>query len=64
MSPSNIVKPEHLTQINAALDQIARVRAELDLATRAGMDTAALKSKLDASENRLRQQKQVYFPGQ
>jgi hypothetical protein len=62
--PANPLTPDHLKQINNALDAVAQAKYQIDLASRAGIDVSNLKETNDANETKLRQIKQVYFPGQ
>lgn len=53
----------HLAQLNNALDAAKAARAQIEKAQRVGIDVQSLKDTLDADEKKLRDIKQVYFPG-
>lgn len=55
---------DHLQQLKNALDQIALAKVQIDLAKRAGIDVSQLEEMNNDNETKLRQIKQVYFPGQ
>jgi len=54
---------EHLSQIRNALDTINNAKAQIELAKRAGINVADQELQIQQAEDRLRQIKQVYFPG-
>ena len=62
--PPNPLTPDHLAQIKNALDAVAQAKYQIELAKRAGIDVAQLEEINTANEAKLRQIKQVYFPGQ
>jgi len=62
--PGNPLTPAHLQQLNNALDQIKLAKVQIDLAKRAGIDVSTLEATNNDNETKLRQIKQVYFPGQ
>lgn len=62
--PGSPLTPAHLQQLNNALDQIRLAKVQLDLAKRAGIDVSTLEATNNDNETKLRQIKQVYFPGQ
>lgn len=62
--PGSPLTPAHLQQLNSALDDIKRAKIQIDLAKRAGIDVSQLEQTNNDNETKLRQIKQVYFPGQ
>lgn len=62
--PANPLTADHLAQIKNALDSIQQAKYQIDLAKRAGIDVAAAEQINNENEAKLRQVKQVYFPGQ
>ena len=62
--PANPLTPDHLAQLKNALDSIQQAKYQIDLAKRAGIDVAAAEQINNENESKLRQIKQVYFPGQ
>lgn len=62
--PANPLTPDHLAQIKNALDMIQQAKYQIDLAKRAGIDVSAAEQLNNDNESKLRQVKQVYFPGQ
>ena len=62
--PGSPLTPAHLQQLNNALDQIKLAKVQIDLAKRAGIDVSTLEATNNDNETKLRQIKQVYFPGQ
>jgi hypothetical protein len=62
--PANPLTADHLAQINNALDVIKQARYQIELAKRAGIDVAQAEQINNDNETKLRQLKQVYFPGQ
>lgn len=62
--PSNPLTIDHLNQIKNALDAVAAAKLQIELAKRAGLDVSQLEEINNANESKLRQIKQVYFPGQ
>jgi predicted Ser/Thr protein kinase len=61
--PGSPLTDEHLQQINNALDAIKIAKVQIDLAKRAGIDVANAEDLNNQNEAKLRQIKQVYFPG-
>jgi hypothetical protein len=67
MSPENPSAPltiDHLTQLNNALSNVQIARNQIEKAKRVGIDVQQLEELNNANETKLRQIKQVYFPGQ
>lgn len=62
--PGSPLTTEHLSQLNGALDQIRLARIQIDLAKRAGIDVSQAEQMNNDNETKIRQIKQVYFPGQ
>ena len=62
--PANQLTPDHLQQLNNALDAAKQAQYQIDLAKRAGIDVANLEQINSDNITKLRQIKQVYFPGQ
>ena len=62
--PASPLTPDHLAQIKNALDAITQAKYQIDLAKRAGIDVTQLEQIVLDNETKLRQVKQVYFPGQ
>lgn len=62
--PGSPLTVEHLQQIQNALDQVKAAKAQIELAKRAGIDVSSLEQMNNDNETKLRQIKQVYFPGQ
>lgn len=62
--PSNPLTAEHLMQIQNALDAVKAAKDQIALAKRAGIDVSAAEQINNENETKLRQLKQVYFPGQ
>ena len=62
--PANPLTPDHLQQLNNALDAAKQAQYQIDLAKRAGIDVANLEQINSDNITKLRQIKQVYFPGQ
>jgi hypothetical protein len=62
--PGSPLTLAHLQQLNNALDLVKTAQIQIDLAKRAGIDVSAAQAKNDDNESKLRQIKQVYFPGQ
>jgi len=60
----NPLGEQHLIDINNALANAVIAQKQLDLAKRAGFDVSVQQKTLDDSVAKLRQVKQVYFPGQ
>lgn len=58
----NPLNDQHLMDLNAAKEKIARARKALDLASRAGFDVTKSKAALDDMEGQVTRIKQVYFP--
>lgn len=54
---------EHLKQINDALAAGVEARKQINLAQRAGIDVTAQLKALDDTEAKLKNIKNVYFPG-
>lgn len=64
--PTDISSPlteEHLTMINDELARISALKEELKKAKRAEIDVSSLEAQILDAEKKLRQIKQVYFPG-
>lgn len=61
--PESPLTIAHLEQIRNALDICRNGKAQIELAKRAGIDVTELEKTLTDAENKLRQIKQVYFPG-
>ena len=62
--PANPLTPDHLAQLRNALDNVNQAKYQIDLAKRAGVDVSQLEQIVNDNETKLRQIKQVYFPGQ
>jgi hypothetical protein len=62
--PGSPLTLDHLQQLNNALSQIKLAQIQIDLAKRAGIDVSAAEQLNKDNESKLRQIKQVYFPGQ
>ena len=62
--PGSPLTLDHLQQLNNALDQIKVAQIQIDLAKRAGIDVSQAESLNQQNETKIRQLKQVYFPGQ
>lgn len=62
-TPTHPLTSEHLAQIQNALDMIQQTKQQIELAKRAGIDVAGHEAQLLETEGRLRQIKNVYFPG-
>jgi hypothetical protein len=62
--PANPLTPDHLKQLNNALDAVKQAEYQIELATRAGIDVSNLKETNDANKTKLIMIKQTYFPGQ
>lgn len=62
--PNNPLTIDHLNQIRNALDAVQAAKNQIELAKRAGLDVTQLEEINNANETKLRQIKQVYFPGQ
>jgi hypothetical protein len=62
--PGSPLTLAHLAQLNNALDLVKTAQIQIDLAKRAGIDVSAAQAKNTDNESKLRQLKQVYFPGQ
>lgn len=70
-SSSTILGEQHLKQINDSLASLDRASKELAMAKRAGLTVGAngesidaLTTKVENAQAKLRQIKNVYFPGQ
>lgn len=64
--PADIPSPlteEHLALINDSLANIDVLKGQIKQAKRAGIDVTSLEAQLLENEKKLRQIKQVYFPG-
>jgi hypothetical protein len=62
--PANPLTPDHLAQIKNALDAAKQAQYQIDLAKRAGIDVSTLEQTNNENITKLRQIKDVYFPGQ
>lgn len=62
--PGSPLTLDHLAQLNNALDQVKLARTQIELAKRAGIDVSQAEQINNDNETKLRQIKQVYFPGQ
>jgi len=62
--PNNPLTPEHLAQLNNALDASKAADNQIELAKRAGLDVSKLEAINQDAKGKLQQIKQVYFPGQ
>lgn len=62
--PANPLTPDHLLQINNALDMARQADYQIQLAKRAGIDVSQAEQINNDNITKLRQIKQVYFPGQ
>lgn len=62
--PGSPLNQEHLQQLNTALEKVNLAKVQIDLAKRAGIDVSQLEQMNNDNESKLRQLKQVYFPGQ
>jgi hypothetical protein len=62
-TPQSPLTVQHLEQMRNALDTLANMRAQIDLAKRAGIDVSQQEAQLVDAETRIRQIKNVYFPG-
>ena len=63
-NPNSPLTIDHLRQINDALTVLDVAQAQVDLATRAGIDVTAQQAQITQAKAQLRQIKQTYFPGQ
>jgi hypothetical protein len=63
-TPGSPLTNEHLQQLNNALDQAKQAQIQIDLAKRAGIDVSNLEQMNNDNVSKIRQIKQVYFPGQ
>lgn len=63
-NPANPLQPEHLQQLNNALDQAKLAMAQIELAKRAGVDVSQAEELNNKNIDKIRTYKQVYFPGQ
>lgn len=63
-NPASPLTPEHLQQLNNALDQAKLAQAQIELAKRAGIDVSQAEQINQANIDKIRTYKQVYFPGQ
>lgn len=61
---SNPLTPEHLQQINDALEKLDVAEKQAKLAERAGFDVSSQFQQIADNRARLLQVKQVYFPNQ
>lgn len=59
-----ILTVDHLAQLNEAIRQGDEAKRQIALAKAAGIDVSAFEQTLADSLARVRQIKQVYFPGQ
>ena len=62
--PGSPLTLDHLQQLNNALDQIKLANIQIDLARRAGINVDDADALNKQNETKIRQLKQVYFPGQ
>jgi hypothetical protein len=62
--PGSPLTLDHLAQINNALSNIKLAQIQIDLAKRAGIDVSQAEQMNKDNETKLRNLKQVYFPGQ
>jgi hypothetical protein len=62
--PANPLTPDHLAQIKNALDAAKSAQYQIELAKRAGIDIGSLEQTNNDNIAKLRQIKDVYFPGQ
>lgn len=62
--PGSPLTLDHLQQLNNALDNIKLAKIQIDLAKRAGIDVSNAEQVNSDNEAKIRQIKQVYFPGQ
>lgn len=63
-NPASPLTAAHLAQINQGLDLVKQARNQIELAKRAGIDVSQVEDINNQNETKLRQLKQVYFPGQ
>lgn len=62
--PGSPLTVDHLGQLNNALALIKTAKTQIDLAKRAGIDVSQAEDLNNQNETKIRQIKQVYFPGQ
>ena len=62
--PASPLTIDHLAQLNNALDMVKLAKTQIELAKRAGIDDSQAEQVNNDNETKLRQIKQVYFPGQ
>jgi hypothetical protein len=62
--PASPLTPDHLAQIKNALDAAKQAQYQIEKAKRAGIDVEALEQTNNENIAKLRQIKDVYFPGQ
>lgn len=62
--PGSPLTLDHLAQLNKALDQAKTAQIQIDLAKRAGIDVSQAEQVNNDNVKKLRDIKQVYFPGQ
>lgn len=62
--PGSPLTQDHLQQLKNALDNVAQAKIQIDLAKRAGIPIGDLEDMNNQNESKLRQIRQVYFPGQ
>jgi hypothetical protein len=62
-TPSSILTEEHYQNLKNSLDQAAAIQREIDLAKAAGLDVTQPQATLTDAVGKIRQFKQVYFPG-
>ena len=62
-TPSALLTEEHYSNLKNALDIAGNIQREINLAKQAGMDVSQAQATLDDTVGKIRQFKQVYFPG-
>lgn len=62
-TPSALLTEEHYGNLKNALDIAGNVQREINLAKQAGLDVSQAQATLDDTVGKIRQFKQVYFPG-
>lgn len=62
-NPSAPLTEEHYAQLKNALDIAEQTRMQIAKAKQAGIDVSQLEQQLADTEGRIRQIKNVYFPG-
>lgn len=61
--PIHPLTDDHLSKIDESLANIERAKAQIRLATAAGIDVSTQQQQLEDMEKQLRSIRSVYFPG-